>query len=1195
LSTVKAQVDADLDVAAGTVKAIANLNNNQWQAEVDANNISSELLIDKFAPENLASVQTDNINAQLDLSGDINPLINQEYSVPIAVNQLAVNSGVQNINAQGNLTLTDITNNLDVGSTNLDVAANLDFDRLPIDSILAATTQDNQLVAESVNIKGKAAFDGQFNGKQLLSAPSDPDNINLTGDLRLQNFAFNDIAFDPEMAGDVTVKPGSEIALNLTGEQDVIAASAVPCTDSNCTLPYLPTNLELRQGENTDKPVIATGNRNGDEFSLDINNFPLALLNIAPAKPAGIEGALGGTTTGNVDLNLYTLAAQGDIQINKPGVGYIQANQLDASFNYDPANNIAEITTSSLDLGDSEYNLNAALNLESGKIDGKLDIPEAYIQDTLTTFRWFTIEDVISLFNIPDYASTPAVKPAPEKDVVDKTIARKLNQLRQINQQIQANAAAKEAVVVPNELDIRGEYGGEIILGGTIQTPQAEFKVEGKDWQWQPTQPYPDIVEPLGLVIEESQFISIPQLLVKGNLLGTEIDLAKAQLQVEEALLSLRGKISAEKFDTKFAVANLTVDNIANFVEIPVDIAGEINTVGTLQGTAEKPRLAGRIAFTEGAFNGNVLPAEIAGDYDYDGAKLGFNTTAPDSIRVEASVPYPIIPGKSDRFTAKADLDKEAFVFLNALSQNYLSWVGGEGDAQLEAKARLDLDREGIIYDLDANGVVNLEDANISVETPFFTENFVGTGKITLKNQIVNVETLNAVFAEKDLSITGKLPILTAVKNLNQPLTIELPEEGDIKIDKLYQGGVSGKVTVTGASLKPAIGGEVDLEDGKISIPKTEKPEEDVVQIAKNQQFGLTSGINGNKASNKASQPKQAAAPSSFVTALKDLQVNLKDFKLEQSPVYKFQLEGGLTLNGTVDLPSNIRPKGTLKLTEADVNLFSNTFELVRSLENTIVFTPKAGVFNPTLSAVLRTKVEDVEGNDEVNTLRSVESNSNEIEDPLSNIDNTNTIRISLAVNGEAVEILPNLGQTDINCDIRPNDAPLVENSQYYSAEELNRLTKCFNGATLTGLDGQSIIDSTAIQLTSTPTLDQGEIVGLLSQRFAALAGDTISGGDGEGLSQSRLFNLGVQRFVVSPLIDSALYKVEDTTVGLGKKVGLDYFTIYPNVEGTYEINKKSSFRFTYDYNILANVSDVFDEDTSTSNEIRVLYQLNFK
>ncbi len=497
---------------------------------------------------------------------------------------------------------------------------------------------------------------------------------------------------------------------------------------------------------------------------------------------------------------------------------------------------------------------------------------------------------------------------------------------------------------------------------------------------------------------------------------------------------------------------------------------------------------------------------------------------------------------------------------------------------------------------MDADGVVNLEDAQIGVETPFFSEQFVGTGKITIKNQIVNVETLDATFAEKDLSVTGKLPILRKVNNLDRPLTIDIPQEGDINIDKLYKGGVEGKVTVTGASIEPVIGGEVTLEDGKISIPKTEKPEEDTVELAQSKIPNLSSGTANNKATAKASSPGSTPASSSFVTALKDLQINLKEFKLEQSPLYKFQLEGDLTLNGTADVPANIRPKGMLTLTEADVNLFSTTFELARSLENTIVFTPEAGVFNPTLNAVLTTTVEDIEGEDELSTLRSVESNSNEINDPLSNIDNSNTIRISLNINGEAEEILPNLAQSDTNCNIRPNDAPLIENSKYYSEAELNRLTKCFNEVALTGTNDRSIIDSAAIQLTSTPSLDQGEIVGLLSERFVAFARNTVSGsGGGEGLSQSRLFDMGVQRFVVAPIIDSALYKVEDTTVSLGKKVGLDYFTIYPNFEGTYEINKKSSLRFIYDYNILANVSDVFDDETTTTNEVRILYQLNFK
>ena len=197
---------------------------------------------------------------------------------------------------------------------------------------------------------------------------------------------------------------------------------------------------------------------------------------------------------------------------------------------------------------------------------------------------------------------------------------------------------------------------------------------------------------------------------------------------------------------------------------------GEINTVGTIEGTPSNPQIAGKIAFSDGAFNGNILPAKLAGNYSYDGSKLAFNTTAPEPIQVEATVPYPIVPGKSDRFTVNANLETEAFVFLDALSQNYLNWVGGTGDAQVEANGRLDLDREGIIYNLDAQGVVNLDNAEVAVETPFFSEPFIGTGKITLNNQIVNVETLDATFADKELSVTGKLPILTAVNSLDQTI-----------------------------------------------------------------------------------------------------------------------------------------------------------------------------------------------------------------------------------------------------------------------------------------------------------------------------------------------------------------------------------------------------------------------------------------
>ena len=1192
LSTVDASVDADLDVADGTVKAIANLNNNQWQANVDANNISSRLLLERFAPDNLNSVEVDNINAQANLSGQINPLINNQVNIPVAVNQFTVDSGAQNVNAQGNFTLSNITSNLDIASTNLDIAANLDFNRLPVDQIVSATTQNNQLVAENVNIAGQAAFDGQLSGQQLISAPT--ENVSLTGDLRLQDFAFNDIAFDPVMTGRVNVQPQQEIALNLLGQQDIIAARAVPCTASNCKLPYLPTNLELRQGEDTAQPVIATGDRAGDLFSLDIQNFPLALLNLAPGKAAGIDGALAGRTTGEVDLDLYTLAASGNIEVDNPAVGYIDADLFNANFNYDPANNLAEVSSASLNFGESEYDLSAALDLQTGQIDGKLDIPQAYIQDVLTTLRWFTISDVASLFNIPDYGEPAAVKPAPEKDLVDRSIARKLNQLRRVNSQIQANAAAQEEGSIPTALNIQGGYQGEVILGGTIQTPQADFRVEGSDWQWQPKSPYPDIVNPLGLVIEETQYISIPNLLIAGELQGTTVDLEKAAIQVQEATLSLEGELSPTGSDAEFTIANLTVDNIGNFVNIPVDVAGEINSVGAIQGTLDNPQLSGKIAFSDGAFNGNVLPSKLAGNFDYDGTELAFNTTAPEAIDITANVPYPIIPGQNDRLRASANLESEAFVFLSALSQNYLNWIGGDGNVQLEANAGLDLDREGIIYDLDADGVVNLEDANVLVETPFFSEPFIGTGKITLNNQIVTVETLDGTFANKNLSVTGKLPILRAVNNLDNPLTVNLPP-GDITIGGLYDGGVAGEVMVTGASLKPVIGGEVTLRDGKVSIPQNNTDrQEEVVKLAGSKVDEIISGNTAVEPTAQAPTNSSQSGGSSFVTALNDLQVNLMDFKLEQSPLYSFQLEGGLTLNGTVDQPSNIIPQGTLLLTRADVDLFSSSFNAVRNRENTIVFTPQAGVFNPTLDIMLRTEVEDID-NQELSRIRTVQTNSNEIDDPISENNDSQTVRVSLVIDGETQEILPNLGPNSINCNIRPNNEPLVENDRYYTEDELNRFTTCFNEVASVGASDRNLINSPAVELTSTPSLDRGEILNLLSGQFVAFA-DQVGNS-----SQSQLFELGAERFIVEPLLDSFLYRVEDATVSLGRRINLDYLTIYPELEGIYELNQDSSLRFSYDHN-LVNLNETFDfigsddenEAIDDDNEVRLQYQLNF-
>ncbi|MEL6439212.1 MAG: translocation/assembly module TamB domain-containing protein [Cyanobacteria bacterium J06621_8] len=1181
LSSFDAQVDADLNVAQGSGQAIANLRNNQWQADVNLNNVSSKILLEQFAPDNLAGIDLDNINAQANVAGELQPLLDNEVNLPVEVNQVNLSSGAQNLSTKGSLTLSNITSSPDVAAANLDIDANLDFDQLPVAQVVAASVQDNQLISESLNLQGKAEFKGQLQGQQLLSAPV--ENVELTGDLRLLDFAFNDIVFDPVMTGNVALQPQQELALNLRGQQDVIAASALPCDAADCKLPYLPTNLELRQGEDTSQPVIATGRRLpdgnssglGDEFTLDIQNFPLALLNLAPGKALGIEGALAGTTTGNIDLNLDTLGAQGKIRVEQPGLSYIRAEQFSADFNYDPDSNIAEVISSNLDLGNSEYNLNAALDLTSGAIEGKLDIPEAYIQDLLTTLRWFTIEDVISLFNIPDYGTTASVQPQ-DQNAVDQSIALMLERLRNINSQIQANAAVQEKNKIPTELDLQGKYTGAVILGGTIQTPEADFRIEGNNWQWQPQAPYPDIVPPSEFVIRESQPINLPQILVDGKLQGTTVNLAQASLQVESAVFSVDGQLDPENSNLAYTLADLTVGNISNFVEIPLDINGEIDSQGTITGSLQEPQIAGQLTFADGIFQGNVLPEELAGDYQYNGRELEFNTTAPEAIQVKAQVPYPIIPGKSDRLTASANIEEEAFVFLAALSQNYLNWVGGEGDAELEATARLDLNRPGIIYDLEAQGLVNLDNAEVMLQTPFFSEPFIGTGKITLDNQIVNVESLAGTFAEKDLSATGKLPILTAVNNLDTPLTVDLPP-GRIKINDLYQGGVEGQVTVTGASLAPVIGGDVTLSKGRVSIPKVQTPTEDdaddAAQLVKDKVEQATPGTKANQLAQ--AEVQLTATEPGFITTLDDLNVTIDNVGLRQAFLYDFQAEGDLTLNGTVDDPNNIIPEGTITLTRANVDLFSSSFRLLRNRENTIVFSPDAGVFNPMLDIVLRTQVEDINQQD-LRDFQLAETNSNELDDPISQSGSSQTIRISLVIDGETQEILPNLAQTDnLDCDISPADQSLVSASSEYDQAKLDRFSTCFNNSFSNQDSDRDLINSSAVELTSVPNLNQGEIINLLSGQFiASLNGNSLSNRD-----QSELFDLGVNRFILDPLQSRAFSVLDNTTVSLGRKVGLDYLTVFPNLDAVVEIDQQSAVQSSFNYVL---------------GEFRVQYQRNF-
>ncbi len=1197
LSSVTANLKANLATAEGAILATGKLNNNRWQTDLRAANLNTNYLVDTFAPNNNSLPTLDNLNAQVDLTGSINPILNREVNFPVSVNNFAVQTGNQSLDAKGNFIVSNLTTSPDIASADLDINSTIDFNDLPIDAFLAQATNNNQLLAESVNFSGDAQFSGKLQGKNLLSAPTEPGNLALSGDLRLENFAFNDTAFEPVMTGKLIAQPGEQIAIDLQGKQDVIAAALEPCTANRCRFPYIPTRVELRQGEDTNQPVIAEGRKQGDIFSLDIVNFPLAILNLAPAQPLGIRGALNGKATGEVDANLYTLATAGEVTVDEPGVGYITADRFNAQFNYDPNQNIAEVAAASLELGESQYNFQGGLNLQSGELDGQLNIPQAYIQDILTTFRWFSVEDLARLWETPDYAQPMAVKPN-SIITVNQSITQKLNRLRAIENQIQAIAESRQEGNIPTLLDIEGGYQGAITLDGTITSPQVSFRVAGNNWEWDTQPGFFDVIrgKPIvgfyGLVKKDSPAIDLDKLLIQGNFQGETVYLNTATIQVEDAVLSLDGQLSANQQNANYQVQNLTLNTIKKFTTIPIDLTGTIDTTGKLTGTVSKPEIEGQINFTDGSFNRRELPIEIVGNYNYQDNLFTFNTIEPSYIQVEATVPYPIEPEISDRVYADIKLTSEAFSLLDVFTSNNLTWIEGEATADIRGVGRIDLNRENILYDLDATGEVNLDNATATVNSAYFEAPLIASGKVTLKNQVLTVETLSGTFAEKDLSVTGSFPILYAVGNLNDPLTINLPP-GEIDIKELYEGDVAGEVIITGTALSPIISGKVSLEDGQVFLPENRSAD---------------SGDDNTQQAATNTEPPAEETPA-IIVRLEDLQVDLEDLRFQQNPFYEFEAMGDLTLNGRVDDVPNLEAEGTLQLTEGYVNLlgddFTNTsfdvdslaspnknFSLVRRHDNVIVFNPEAGVLNPYLNIQLETTiVVDNADSDSALSNRQLTQDSNEIPEPITALSNGERIAVNLSIDGEAQEILPSLGKDPSDyCPVRPDDAPLTGEAVYTQAQ-LDRLAKCIEIAALADGFNRQVLTSPVVSLTSTPSRSEGEIISLLTNQVIDSAEQLAEQFESGSGGAAELLQSGAIQFVVAPLRRTFLNQFGDFVVDAGEEIGLDYLRIFPFVEGVYEINKKSSVRATYVYPL--NFLDSSD-DIDTGNEFRIEYQLRF-
>ena len=1179
LSRFDASLDAKLAIAQGLVNATGQLANNQWQTNVVASDLNTSLLNGQLAlVDNPEQLNIPDLNARLNLSGNLDSLYRSGVATTVRANTVAVQLGEQFLEANGNILLSNLTTNPDVTRLDLEIAARSDLETLPLTQLIGQLPTNQQYLPQEIDATGQANFEGRLQGKNLLSAPTAPGNLALTGNLRLLDFGLNGREFDPVLAGPVTVEPGQALALNLRGQQDVIAAALEPCTrGEQCLAPYLPTSFELRQGSGTAEPIIATGRRVGDRLVARVQDFPLGILNLSPAAPYGIPGEVGGALTTNLDVNLFTLASSGAVEVTNPALGNREGEKITARFSY--RDNVAQLISASADLGRSLYEGSGRLNFNTGEIDASLDA-DGYVQDILTALNITSIDSATRFFQTRDYAEVTQVQPQSVGNL-EASLAAQLNLLERIEQMLKQIAQERQAPGIPTQLDIRGPFQAEVLVAGTLQNPALDFQVEGDDWNWRTQPSYPDIVDTLGFVIEDPQVFSISQVLVDGSYRDGVATLNPVQVQAEGALLAFSGQLSADATKAsqgRFQVENLSVDLLRNFVDIPLDIAGDINTEGSLAGTLQNPQVEGNIAFVEGVLNGRPLNEPIAGNYQFADARLQFNTTEDSLVAVRANIPYPP-EAENDRFAVDVNLDTEAIALIGAFTQGNIEWVEGEGQANVQARGRLDLSQGFNLADLTATGQANLEDATFNLNLGVLEqEPLTLNGQVALLNQRLQVETLEGTFADSQLVASGVLPIFQPLAVAN-PLTVGIEGE-DLDLENLYKGGIDGDVVVTGAALTPVIGGEVRLYDGRAFVPKrnqetrTEEDAELAALVAANSRATAT-GATG------------TSGGSGIVPILNDFEVTLgEDFKIQQQPFYRFNLEGNLTLNGPATNLPQIRPNGTIYLRRGEISLFNNPglenlnlqnltslqsdrFNLARGRDNVVIFEPNRGLLNPSLDVQFVNVVSEPD-----QTLIVRDSRNNEIPDPLVLGNNANTISILLSINGLASEIIPALGKNAAQaCQSLQQPFPIPKEDGYSEAE-LNQLEACLGTAAIESGSNLQVLASPAVEITSTPPRSQGAIIALLSNQFLGLA-EQLQNTNEESLLQSV-----ATQFIVAPLLRDVLFGVQSTVSGFGRNLGLaDLRVLPPAVEGVYELNQQSSVTFTLDY---------------TENEVQVRYQRRF-
>jgi translocation and assembly module TamB len=982
LAEIQATGQASVNVASGTLNLNnIRLNNGRWQAVANADQIQLNTVSENLRGQlsgrvgltgTVASFQPSAIQAagQVRLSQGLAQL-QQPLTAQFQWNgeQLRiVQATTPGLRAAGTVAISFAdTTTPQVQNFNLDVLAqNYNLQNLPFE------------LPGNVAIAGTLDFNGNVAG-----TPSTPV---ASGNIQLENFRVNDLAFDPVLTGQVSYQPEQGSQLQLRGQQDQIALNLGP--DNR------PRSFFIRRDG-----TVATGRTQGDNLLVNLQNFPLSVAQGFLPSAARNFGPVAGNASGNFVVNLTESTVVGDVAVTQPKIGRFTADEFRGRIGF--ADGVASLSEGELRQGQGRYQLSGKFPTTGNQpLNFQLSFDQARVENILSALNIYNFSDIATGFEPPDFAGAEALATVPVGQP-NASLATQLQLFNKISNLVAQQQQQQQQARVPTLAELSGLVSGQIEVTGTLQSGlNTSFNLTGANWVWGD--------------------YKINEVVANGSFADGVVRLLPLRVNLDGSLLAFNGQLSQEQLSGQVRVQALPVERVEAFIpNLPVEVTGNLNALVTLAGSLNNPAAIGEIALVDGSINNqSIQTAQVS--LNYNNARLNFGSTisvtgtGTEPVEITGNIPldlpFATVKPDSDQISLNAYVENEGLAVLNVLT-NQVSWVGGQGNVNLQV--------EGTFNQPNTTGIAIVR--NATLKSPNLSEPLTDvTGTIRFAGDRFNVEGLQGRYSRGQLIASGILPIFATQNALQQaatnPLTVVL-DNLELNLPQLYAGGVSGNVVIRGTAQSPRLGGNVRLQDGEIFLNQNGEASASTgatpanYSVTNSQIFLQTPTTTirntppSQTQSTADSSPRPSPTPINLPIEFADFQVILDDdVRVTQQPLFSFVTEGDITLNGTL---ANPRPQGVINLKQGQVNLFVTRFTLARSYEQTATFTPRLGL-DPILDVRLVTLVPQFNRSRLPTT-----PTSSEINDSSANALGTfNTVRIQASVQGPASRLSENLELT---------------------------------------------------------------------------------------------------------------------------------------------------------------------------------------